>query len=72
MKKLVLSVALFAVCFVASAQSWQDTVGQIEKIFARYKPGIPGAELAIARYGKVIFSKASNIKNIPMLNKRCK
>jgi CubicO group peptidase (beta-lactamase class C family) len=31
---------------------------KIETIFSRYKPGKPGAELAISRNGKIIFSKA--------------
>jgi CubicO group peptidase (beta-lactamase class C family) len=39
------------------AQSWQDTVQKIEKMFESYQ-GIPGAQLAISRNGQVIFSKA--------------
>lgn len=58
MKKLTLLIAFFAIFLFASSQTWQDTVLRIEKLFARYKPGIPGAQLAIARNGSVIFSKA--------------
>src|SRR4030095_14871935 len=58
MKKLILSIAFFAVYLFAISQSWQDTVLRIEKIFERYKPGNPGAQLAISRNGSVIFSKA--------------
>ena len=58
MKKLFLSIAFCSIYFLATSQTWQDTVLQIEKIFARYKPGSPGAQLAISRNGTVIFSKA--------------
>src|SRR4026209_1459979 len=58
MKKLGLSFIFLTTYLFATAQSWQDTVARIEKIFARYKAGIPGAQLAIGRHGKVIFSKA--------------
>ncbi|HEX6170480.1 MAG TPA: serine hydrolase domain-containing protein, partial [Chitinophagaceae bacterium] len=58
MKKLYLFIILLNACLVGKAQSWQDTVSQIEKLFARYKPGKPGAQLAISRNGKIIFSKA--------------
>ena len=58
MKKLLLLITLSTICFLSKAQTWQDTVLQIEKIFARYKPGNPGAQLAISRNGTVIFSKA--------------
>lgn len=58
MKKLILSITFLTVYLFTLAQSWQDTVARIEKIFARYKPGNPGAQLAIGRHGKIIFSKA--------------
>ena len=58
MKKLALSSIFLIVYLFVTAQTWQDTVARIEKIFARYKPGNPGALLAIGRHGKVIFSKA--------------
>jgi CubicO group peptidase (beta-lactamase class C family) len=58
MKKLLLSVCFVTVYLFTTAQSWQDTVSKIEKLFARYKPSNPGAQLAISRNGKVIFSKA--------------
>jgi CubicO group peptidase (beta-lactamase class C family) len=58
MKKLTLSLFFITVYLFATAQGWQDTVAQIEKLFARYKPSNPGAQLAISRNGKVIFSKA--------------
>ncbi len=40
------------------AQTWQDTVSLIEKVFERNKPGKPGAQLAISRNGQLIYSKA--------------
>jgi len=58
MKKIYLFIILFNTCLLGKAQSWQDTVSQIENFFARYKPDKPGAQLAISRNGKVIFSKA--------------
>src|SRR6185436_7115747 len=58
MKKLTLSITFFAIYLFATCQTWQDTILRIEKIFVRYKPTIPGAELAISRNGSVIFSKA--------------
>jgi CubicO group peptidase (beta-lactamase class C family) len=58
MKKIALTFAFLITYLFITAQSWQDTVARIEKIFARYKPGIPGAQLAIGRHGEVIFSKA--------------
>ena len=58
MKKLFLSIAFCSIYFLATSQTWQDTALRIEKIFARYKPGSPGAQLAISRNGTVIFSKA--------------
>ena len=58
MKKLSLSSVFLIACLFTTAQSWEDTVTKIEKIFARYKAGNPGAQLAIGRHGKVIFSKA--------------
>jgi len=57
MRSINLIILLLSVCPFAKAQSWQDTVLQIEKVFARYKPANPGAQLAISRNGKIIFSK---------------
>src|SRR4030095_16250988 len=58
MKKTLLTLIIFFISLSVFAQSWTDTVNQIEKIFTRYKPNIPGAELAISRNGQIIFSKA--------------
>lgn len=57
MKKIMLLLA-FLLPLAAFSQTWDDTVRSIEKLFERYKPGIPGAQLAISRHGQVIFSKA--------------
>lgn len=48
----------------AQAQSWQDTLAKIENAFAQYKPDLPGAQFAISRNGKVIFSKAWGMADI--------
>jgi CubicO group peptidase (beta-lactamase class C family) len=57
MKKIILLLVL-SFPLLTFAQTWEDTVRSIEKIFERYKPSGPGAELAISRNGKVIFSRA--------------
>lgn len=54
---MLLAVLLLAV-ISANSQTWDDTVRAIEKIFERYKPSNPGAQVAISRNGKIIFSKA--------------
>ena len=52
------------------AQTAKDTTDKIEKIFARYKPQNPGAQLTVSKKGVVLFSKAwgmANLENnIPM------
>jgi CubicO group peptidase (beta-lactamase class C family) len=58
MRKLTLFFVFASLCSFANGQSWQDTVGRIEKIFSKYKTANPGTQLAISRNGKIIFSKA--------------
>ena len=58
MKKHIISIFFSIPYVITTAQSWQDTLLQIEKIFAKYKPTNPGAQLAISRHGTIIFSKA--------------
>jgi len=58
MKIIYLLIAASSISPLGYAQSWRDTVLQIEKIFERYKPLNPGAQFAIGRNGKVIYSKA--------------
>ena len=57
-------------CSTLQAQSAKDTSDKIEKIFARYKPQNPGAQLTISKNGVILFSKAwgmANLENnIPM------
>lgn len=57
-------------CSTLQAQSAKDTTDNIEKIFARYKPQNPGAQLTISKNGVILFSKAwgmANLENnIPM------
>lgn len=54
----LLFISLLGACRLWGQESWHDTVQKVEQVFSRYKPGRPGAQLAIARNGKVIFSKA--------------
>ena len=56
--KKSLFVLLLPFTLTTYAQHWQDTVKNIETIFARYKAANPGGELAISRNGHIIFSKA--------------
>jgi CubicO group peptidase (beta-lactamase class C family) len=58
MKKLLLLLSFSISAIAVNAQTWADTVQAIEKLFERYKPSIPGAQLAISRNGKIIYSKA--------------
>ena len=58
MKRSYFLSLFLGIFLTGEAQSWQDTVTRIESYFARYKPGGPGAQLAISRNGQIIFSKA--------------
>lgn len=58
MKRSYFLSFFLGIFLVGEAQSWQDTVARIESYFTRYKPGGPGAQLAISRNGQIIFSKA--------------
>lgn len=58
MKKLLTLVFILSASGFAYAQTWQDTVAQVQQIFSRYKPENPGCQLAISRNGKVLFSSA--------------
>lgn len=46
------------------AQTWQDTVLVIDNIMNRYKNENPGAQLAISRHGKVIYSFARGMADL--------
>jgi CubicO group peptidase (beta-lactamase class C family) len=58
MKKIFSLLLLSVFSTFAFAQSWQDTVSMIDKMFERFKPANPGCQVAISRNGQVIFSKA--------------
>lgn len=58
MKKFIVLLIISAMYFDATAQTWQDTVAMIEKIFEIYKPNNPGCQVAISRNGQLIFSNA--------------
>lgn len=58
MKKIFSLILLVAIHLSGVAQSWQDTVALIEKVFSRYSPSTPGTQLAISRNGQIIFSRA--------------
>jgi len=58
MKIISILLLTLSTHFISVAQNWQDTVVLIDKIFDRYKPGNPGCQLAISRYGQVIYSRS--------------
>src|ERR1035437_395189 len=58
MKKYFLIIYLTTFSIALYAQTWQDTIIKIEKIFSRYKTENPGCQLSISRNGKIIFSQA--------------
>lgn len=70
MKKYFLIIYLSTLSIALCAQTWQDTIVKIEKIFSRYKTENPGCQLSISRNGKIIFSQAWGMadleRNVPL------
>lgn len=70
LQKITLTLTALLALLGAQAQTWQDTLARIEYAFERFKPDGPGAQMAISRNGKVIFSKAWGMadieRNVPM------
>lgn len=59
MRKVYLVSSFVFLFNLSFAQSWQDTVKQIETVVSKYyQPGTPGLQLSISRNGEMIFSKA--------------
>lgn len=58
MKKVCILLLTISIHFISISQSWQDTAVMIDKIFDRYKPGNPGCQLAISRYGQIIYTRS--------------
>jgi CubicO group peptidase (beta-lactamase class C family) len=69
MRKISLFVFLLP-AFISNAQTWQDTVNQVEKIMSRYKDSGPGAQVAISRNGVIIYNSAKGLAdmehNVPL------
>ncbi|HVE61181.1 MAG TPA: serine hydrolase domain-containing protein [Chitinophagaceae bacterium] len=63
LKKLTLLISL-AAGSIANAQSWQDTVALIDKIFSRYADANPGAQLAVSRNGEIIYLSARGMADL--------
>ena len=63
MRPILLFIGLSA-GIVGHAQTWKDTTASLEKILSRYPENGPGAELAIGRNGKVIYSAARGMANL--------
>ena len=62
MRKIILLLLLGA-AFNCPAQTWQDTIQKLDKLFQSYE-GVPGAQLAISRNGQLIFSKAWGLADL--------
>jgi hypothetical protein len=58
MKKTAALSALIFLSIFTYAQTLQDTLARIDKLFAVYLPQNPGCQLAISRNGITIYSKA--------------
>jgi CubicO group peptidase (beta-lactamase class C family) len=58
MKRVFALSAFIFLSLLAHAQTLQDTLARIDKLFSIYKPQNPGCQLAICRNGAVIYSKA--------------
>ncbi|MBC7851679.1 MAG: serine hydrolase [Chitinophagaceae bacterium] len=58
MKKTIYLLLFLSSNSFLFSQTWNDTLAQIDKIMARYKPTNPGCQLAISRNGTIIYSKA--------------
>lgn len=67
MKKVLILIAFVFVSFLTHAQTLQDTLAQIDKIFSACQPQNPGYELAISRNGVVIYSKAWGMADLEHL-----
>jgi len=64
MKQLLFLFLAILIGQVTFAQSLQDTVSMINKLFDRYQPEHPGCQLSISKNDKIIFSKAWGLANI--------
>jgi len=49
---------------IIQAQTWQDTALLLDNIMSRYKDANPGAQLAISRYGQIIYSSAKGMADL--------
>lgn len=58
---------LFLMCFinaVGAAQNWEDTVKLLDKIVDKNKAALPGAQMAISRNGKIIYTAVRGMANM--------
>lgn len=69
MRKIIL-LAVLSIAFFSHAQSWQDTLSQLDKIIGRYRDDGPGGQVAISRNGVVIYNAAKGLAdmehNVPL------
>ncbi|MDB5211540.1 MAG: class beta-lactamase-related serine hydrolase [Sediminibacterium sp.] len=64
LSRIIPSIFILIISSVSQAQTWQDTVALIDKVFNRYTDANPGAQLAISRNGQVIYSAAHGIADL--------
>lgn len=63
-KHLPLVILFSFTSLLSFGQSFSDTILLIDKIMDRYKPAMPGCQLAISRNGITIFSKAYGMADL--------
>lgn len=55
---LILPIILYLLLPIhAVAQTWQDTIKQIDALFEQFGPNTPGASLTVSRRGQVVYHK---------------
>lgn len=64
MKKFLAPLCFLSLPLLTTAQLPADTTALLDGIMNYYKPGNPGAQLAISRHGQVIYSNAKGMANL--------
>jgi CubicO group peptidase (beta-lactamase class C family) len=62
--KNIIAILFCSLALSAAAQSWQDTAAKLDKIMERYNSQGPGAQLAVSRNGKIIYSSVKGMADL--------
>src|SRR5688572_13129345 len=62
--KQLLTASLLITTLYLPAQSWQDTTALLDKLLSRYSAEAPGAQLAVSRGGRIIYSFAKGLAEL--------